>query len=354
MNAFPVEHVRGERQSLALRSAEFRRGREHAWRQLDDLVSRAEASGISALSAEEVALLPLLHQAAMSSLSVARGIVLDRNLLLYLESLALRSYLVVYGPRVGMVRSMADFFKSGFPRAVRELRRHLALAAVLMLAGMVAGYVLVRADISYFNLLVPESLAGNRGPGSTAADLLTDELFAPWPGFVHTFVVFANFLFQHNTMVGIFCFGLGFALGVPTIMLLAYNGLALGAMIALHAEKGLTIDFVGWLSIHGVTELLAILLCGAAGFVIAEKILFPGPLSRLESLAIYGRRAAGVAAGCVTLFMIAGILEGGFRQLIANTPGRYVFALVSALVWLCYFYYAGREKTGGMNDAAAD
>ena len=82
-------------QKLTLRSAEFRKGRERAWRQLDDMVSRIETGGISSLSAEELQRLPLLYRAAMSSLSVARYIALDRNLLLYLENLTLRSYLVV-------------------------------------------------------------------------------------------------------------------------------------------------------------------------------------------------------------------------------------------------------------------
>ena len=44
------------------------------------------------------------------------------------------------------------------------MRRHLALAFVVTLAGLTAGYALVRSDIGYFNVLVPESVAGNRGP----------------------------------------------------------------------------------------------------------------------------------------------------------------------------------------------
>ena len=75
------------RQMLILRSAEFRKGREHGWRQLDDCVSRIEKRGISSLSAEEVQQLPLLYRGSVSSLSVARNIALDRNLLLYLENL---------------------------------------------------------------------------------------------------------------------------------------------------------------------------------------------------------------------------------------------------------------------------
>ena len=49
---------------------------------------------------------------------------------------------------------------------------------------------------------------------------------------------------------------------------------------------------VGWLMIHGVTELLAIVLCGAAGLMLGDAIAFPGAQSRLANLAQHGRRAA--------------------------------------------------------------
>jgi uncharacterized membrane protein SpoIIM required for sporulation len=212
-----------------------------------------------------------------------------------------------------------------------------------MMAGVIAGYVLVISDISLFSVLVPEAVAGGRGPDSSASELMSEELFAPWPGFVMAFIVFANSLFRHNAVVGILCFGLGFALGVPTLMLIAYNGAVLGAFTALHAERGLAVDFIGWLSIHGVTEILAVLLCGASGLLVAEKILFPGWLSRVESLAIHGRQAAGIVAGAVALFFIASFLEGGFRQLIGNTPGRCAFAAATGVLWLWYFTRAGRR-----------
>jgi uncharacterized membrane protein SpoIIM required for sporulation len=212
-----------------------------------------------------------------------------------------------------------------------------------MAAGGVAGFVIVTNDISAFNNFVPEALASSRGPGSTAEEL-KDVIFRPFPGFVETFVSFANSLFTHNTGVGIFCFALGFALGVPTMFLLIFNGLILGAFIGLHYEKGLTIDFVGWLSIHGVTEILAIILCAAAGLLIAEKIVFPDRLSRLESLAKHGRKAGSIVAGCILMFFIAGILEGGFRQLFADTTLRFLVAGLTGAFWIFYFGFFGRDR----------
>jgi uncharacterized membrane protein SpoIIM required for sporulation len=340
----------GERaapRELALRSAGFRRAREAGWRKLDDMIARAERGGIGALSASETLELPSLYRSAVSSLSVARGIALDRGLLLYLENLTLRAYLVVYGPRTGVLRSVTEFFARGWPRSVRALRRHLLAIALVFAAGALAGFMMVREDINNFNLFVPEETAQYRGPASTRRELLEDELFPPWPGFAEMFVSFANALFRHNSKVGLMCFGLGFMLGVPTILLTARNGAALGAFAALHADKGLAVDFAGWLSIHGVTEILAILLMSAAGLSVAEKILFPGTLTRLENLRRGGRDITNAAAGGVVMLFAAGIIEGGFRQLIASTPGRYAFAAATAAWWAWYFAGAGRSGYGG-------
>ena len=334
---------------LTLRSAEFRKAREDGWRKFEGMVGRVEKDVIRVLSASEVIEISTLYRSAVSSLSVARNIALDRNLLLYLENLTLRAYLVVYGPRTGILRHMADFFTFAWPRAARALRRQLLTVTVLFVVGAAAGYAMTISDINNYHLFVPEQAAQGRGPSSTAEELRAI-LFSEWPGFVRTFIVFANFLFRHNTGVGLLGFGLGFLLGVPTILLTMYNGAVLGAFVALHASKGLGVDCVAWLSIHGVTEILAVLFMNAGGIAIAERIIFPGESSRLESLRKGGRDASRLAVGGIVMLFIAGIIEGGFRQLIANTPLRFAFAAATGALWFCYFTFAGRsEKYGGAN-----
>jgi uncharacterized membrane protein SpoIIM required for sporulation len=330
------------RAELVLKSSEFRKGREASWRELEDLVGRVERRGVRALSLAELLRLPILYRAALSSLSVARTIALDRNLLLYLESVALRSFLAVYGPRASPLEGLRTFFGSELPAAVRSARWHILIATVCLIVGTAAGFLLTVQDEAWFSSFVPSGLAGGRGPSSTRADLLNKEIFAPWPGAVEAFGIFANVLFSHNTMVGIMTFGLGMAAGVPTIMLSVYQGLPLGAMIALHYDRGLTIDFLGWLAIHGVTELGALVLFAAGGLVIAEKILFPGRYSRIENLALHGRLAAQMAVGAVLMLFVAAILEGGFRQLVANTPLRFAIGFGIGALWLAYFSLAGR------------
>jgi uncharacterized membrane protein SpoIIM required for sporulation len=339
----PITEARiAARSGLALKSSEFRKGREQGWRELEGLIGRVEKKGVRSLSLEELQKLPILYRAALSSLSVARAIALDRNLLLYLENLGLRAFLVVYAPRVGSLEGLREFFRSDLPAAVRAARWHILIAALALLVGVGAGFMLTLQDEAWFTALVPSGLGGERGPSSTRAELLDKEIFAPWPGAAESFGIFANLLFSHNTLVGILTFGLGLAVGIPTVMLCVYQGLGLGAFLALHYNRALTADFLGWVAIHGTTELGALILFAAGGLVVADKILFPGSYSRINNLAVHGRAAGQIAAGAVLMLFVAGILEGGFRQLVQSTPLRFAIGLGVGVLWVCYFCFSGR------------
>ena len=106
--------------TVPLKSYEFRREREASWRELEGLVSAAEKSGLKSLPTEQLLRLPSLYRAALSSLSVARSISLDQNVVIYLESLAARAYFQVYGSRSNIYESIGRFFVQGFPAAVRS------------------------------------------------------------------------------------------------------------------------------------------------------------------------------------------------------------------------------------------
>ena len=146
----------------------------------------------------------------------------------------MRAYLAVYGPRLSPGDGLRAFFVHDLPAAVRAARWHILVATLALLAGVAVGFILTVQDEAWFSSFMPAALAGGRGPSSTAASLRDKELFAPWPGAVEAFGVFANVLFSHNTLVGLMCFGLGLAAGIPTLMLTVYQGLGLGAFVALH------------------------------------------------------------------------------------------------------------------------
>ena len=123
-----------------LKSSQFRKEREASWRELDALVARMEQRSGVALEPSELMRLPTLYRAALSSLSVARGISLDRSLLAYLENLANRAYFQIYGPRASLGEVLGDFFARSWPAAVRAIGRPLLLSIAVTVLAALAGY----------------------------------------------------------------------------------------------------------------------------------------------------------------------------------------------------------------------
>ncbi len=328
---------------ITLKSTSFRLEREATWRELEDLVARAERGGPRVLSADELMRLPVLYRATLSSLSVARGISLDRNVVDYLEALAGRAYLVVHGPRTTFLATVRDFLAIGFPRAVRECRHQLAIAAAVLLLGIAVGWVTTGQNEDRFYAFVDAELSNGRDPAASREQLAA-ALFSGGDADADALHAFATFLFTHNARIGILAFALGFALGLPTLILIVTNGLMLGAFAALHANRDLNLEFWSWILPHGVTELLAVVLCGAAGLVLAEAVIFPGRQTRLQNLARRGRVAGRIVLGAVLLFFIAGLIEGIFRQSVQDIGLRYALAAATAVVWGLYFGFGGRRN----------
>jgi uncharacterized membrane protein SpoIIM required for sporulation len=343
---------------IILKSARFRSEREASWRELERLVGRFEARGAGSLSAPELNRLPALYRAAISSLSVARAISLDKNLLAYLTALAGRAYLCVYGSKRRAGEAIADFFRRRFPRVVRRRAALVGAAMGLMLLGLGTGYRLTAADPERFYDLVDEQLAAGRDPTASTAELRAS-LYHGQEVHGGMLGAFSAFLATHNAQIGILCFALGVAAGVPVVYLLFENGLMLGAMAALYASRGLAAEFWAWVLPHGITELTAVALCGAAGLELGGALLFPGRHTRLQALAARGREAALLVAGAVAMLFVAAVVEGVFRQRVLDPAWRWLVAGGSLALWSWYFGFAGAgvgadaPADGGAGDAAA-
>jgi uncharacterized membrane protein SpoIIM required for sporulation len=328
-------------EAAALRSDRFRLEREGDWRRLDDIVTRLEKGRTREIADEDIAELPALYRTAASSLAVARETSLDKATLAYLEGLVLRAWYQVYGPRRGFVAWLRQFLGGGWARGVRELWLDICIALAAMIAGTIAGWGLVARDQDWYYALVPMELGGGaRAPGATREALAETLKVESETGGLSGF---AAYLFYNNASVSIMVFALGFAFGVPSLMLLVHNMALLGAMLWLYHSVGLLPDFLAWLAVHGTTELSAILLAGAAGLHVGRQMAFPGQRSIMQATAAAGRRAGVVMVGVVIMLIFAALLEAFPRQL-AGTQTRTAIGLGMAFFWLLYFALSGRDR----------
>jgi uncharacterized membrane protein SpoIIM required for sporulation len=239
---------------------QFRERREPEWQRLERILELAEGKSVRSLGDEDLLALPILYRGALSSLSLARETSLDLELVTYLEGLCARAYFFVYGVRSTPGSKLAMFFRHDWPEAVRSIWRESLLALVIMTIGVAAGFILVMNEPAWYGSFIPEGYAQGRDFSASDQDL-RDMLYHDQGA--SGLAVFASFLFTNNSGVALLAFALGFAFGVPTAMLLVHNMTLLGAMFALYGSRGMAFELGGWLSIHGTTELFAILLAGA-------------------------------------------------------------------------------------------
>jgi uncharacterized membrane protein SpoIIM required for sporulation len=321
--------------SLQLKSQKFRQEREADWRRLGFLLEKMENQGAGSLTENQLMEMPVLYRSALSSLSVARATSLDQSLIDYLEGLCARAYFLVYGVRGRILERIGGFFARGWPNAVLSLWKETLVAVLITLASAVVGYLLVLHSPEWFYGIVDGGLSEGRDPAASA-ESLRKTLYHD--GGNEGLSIFAAFLFTHNAQVALMAFALGFAFCVPTALLLMQNGVMLGAFVAVFASKGLGFEFAGWLMIHGVTEIFAITIAGAAGFRIGLAVGFPGDRTRLEAASTAGRTAGVAMMGVVVMLFVAGLLEGIGRQVITTEVARYAIGIGSGLVWIAFYY----------------
>ncbi len=359
--------VHGRAEPQALRSTVFRREREADWRALEELLARADEVGVERLDAASLRRLPSLYRAAASSLSVARSVSVDAALLRYLESLVLRGHRVLYGVRQAAGAgedprdSVRGWLTRGLPQTIRRRWRPLAVALGLLLGGVIAGHALYSPET--YAAFVPASMAQGRTPTSSTASLRrvlggraeddagphrdVDDEGGDGDDGETPLDLFASALFTNNAQVSLLAATLGFLLGLPTAFLLLFNGLVLGAMSGLYASRGLGLEFWLWVLPHGVTELTAVALAGAAGLTVAGALIAPGPYGRTYALSHQGREAAELLLGAGLMLLIAAFIEGFLRQLVSDPWARGALSTATVLFWASYFGLAGRGRGHG-------
>jgi uncharacterized protein YacL len=117
------------------------------------------------------------------------------------------------------------------------------------------------------------------------------------------------------------------------------NGIMLGSFQYLFFANGLGYKSILVIWIHGTIEISSIVIAGAAGFILANGILFPGTYKRMQSFKRGAKDAAKVLICLIPFFIIAAFLESYITHLMSQTFDK---AANSGLpVWLSILILAG-------------
>ncbi|MBD3616332.1 MAG: stage II sporulation protein M [Gracilimonas sp.] len=142
----------------------------------------------------------------------------------------------------------------------------------------------------------------------------------------------------NNVRVSFYAFVSGLLTSIGVGVVLLNNGVMVGAFLHFFAEYGLIGEALRVIFIHGSLELSAIVIAGAAGFVVGNGFLFPGTYSRKDSFIKAGREGLKMIVGLVPIFIAAGFLES-FVTRYTNMPiWLSLFIIFSSLAFILYYF----------------
>lgn len=294
-----------------------------------------------ALQPNELQTLALLYRAATSDLAAAQTRTYTAELLAYLNRLTARAYVIVHAgnARGGWAR-VAEFFSRDFPREVRRSGKIvLATTALFVAAWLVAYWQVARDANNAYAFLPAEEI-----PAITKS--LHDSNF----GFDRTGApAVSSEIITNNIKVAMIAFAGGLSLGVITLWAILNNGLMVGGLGALFAHKGFGTDFYATIAPHGVIELTSIQIAGAAGLLLAQGIIAPGRLRRIDALKANGRRGAVLMIGVAGLLCIAGTIEGFVTPQRTTELFRFGVGALTAVLLVAYLGFCGRGRSARMS-----
>jgi uncharacterized membrane protein SpoIIM required for sporulation len=311
--------------------ATFLEDRRPDWKRLEEVLQQVEGSGLASLDEEQAVELGRLYRRASSDLNQAQTFVSGDTAERYLNDLVARCYTAIHGK--GRIDGMAllRHLITGYPALFRRCLPYFLLALFFLLLGAVFGFL-----ASYFDrdvaraYLLPADMPmiqPQEDEDDQAAPVATSGQLAG----------FSSHLFTNNLSVTLVAFALGITFGIGTAWMMFYNGVLLGALAAVFVEQGQLLGFATGVLPHGVLEVPAAILGGAAGLVIARAMIQARPGPRREELAGAAREALLLVSGAVPLLAIAALLEAGVARAPDWFIGKGIKLVVAAVFGLAFF-----------------
>jgi uncharacterized membrane protein SpoIIM required for sporulation len=301
--------------------------RQSYWSRLESLLARVKAQGLHALSRSELRELGLLYRQTATDLSAVRGDPSSVQQSRYLNQLLGRAHNAIYSGQKKSVAGIWQFYRHEYPRIFRQFLPYTVVATAIFWVGALAGMFFVLSDPDYMREFLPPQLVDS----IERHEMWTHSIVSVKPQA-------SSAIMTNNLSVSFMAFAAGITGGLGTLYLLFFNGIMIGVIGTACATYGMSVPLWSFVSPHGVLELPAIFIAGGAGLRMARSLLFPGMLSRRDSLSIGGTEAVRLLVGVIPMLIVAGTIEAFFSPSSAPvwlkfTAAGVLFTLLIAYLW---------------------
>lgn len=301
------------------------------WTELEQLCSQMETRGRTSFGgAMGISRFATLYRSACADLALATAYQLPPATVAYLHRLVGRAHNQLYRSTRASIQSWIDTIFHYAPQQI--FADPCVRVATLLFFGLFTLSMVMAYNQQSFPNFAENVL------GDAQMETMEDSFSEPLSASLDHYITMSGFYIQHNTSIGLSCFALGILI-LPTIVMLGYNAVVLGASFGYMAREDIASgeNFYQFVTAHGPFELTAIALSAAAGLRMGLGFFATGGMRRSDSLKLSAIKAVPIISGSVVLFILAAFTEG----FISPSPLPYAFKALWAVMasGLLMFYF---------------
>ena len=298
------------------------------WERLEQIIRRAEQTGLPQLGRKDLKDLGALYRSVASDLAYARTRRLNPDTIGYLNNLVGRAHAHVYIAPALHLDQIGLFFRQTLPAILHKRSGFIFLAFLLMASGFLLGLALQHYAPAAAGALVPKSTSEGLYERFEKNTWFNNPL-AERP-------LISAAIMANNIKVAVLAFAGGILLGTLTLYALFTNGIMLGVLTGVFIARGHGLDFWATILPHGVIELTAICLAGGAGLLLGGALINPGNYRRRDAVILHGKDALVIFLGVVVMLIVAGGIEGFISTIgtLGNGPRLAVAAGSGVLLYV--------------------
>lgn len=312
------------------------------WAEFQTLADDAATRGLDALPPDQLLDFTSRYREVAADYARARTYGVAPATIQTLERAVGAGHNALYRERRHTWHQLWTFVALDAPAAVVTARRAVVTAFLVFTIPALLGFGLLRERPALASEVLPDVMLERAEAGIERQRAGQGYFDAP----AGSRPLIAASIIANNVQVAFYCFVGGIFLGVGSLVLLAANGLAIGAASGHFANVGLFGYLWTFVAGHGVLELFAIWVAGAAGFQLGLAALAPGRASRREALVLAGRLALRMVGFATVLLLVAGLVEGLISASPLARSGKIAISVASAVLLAGYLALGARAASG--------
>ena len=306
-----------------MREVAFLKLNSEKWKSFEELLKNPKKE-----SADTIA---ELYIELSNDLAYAQSNYPESRTAVYLNELAIKAHNTLYKNRRADVATIVRFWTRDVPEIFSRRQKELLYAFIVFGVAISIGVLSSHLEDSFVRSILGDNYVNMTIENINAGDPLAvykDE---------HAMNMFLGITIN-NIRVSFLAFVFGILTSIGTGMLLFSNGIMVGAFLQFFYKYSLLKEAMLVIFIHGTLELSAIVIAGAAGFVMGNSILFPKTYSRYESFLKGAKEGTKMVIGLVPVFILAGFLES-FVTRFTEMPLALSLGIIGGSLTFILWYY---------------